>query len=550
MNITRQLAQIAVASTMLIVAVGPARAQTIDWVRQFGTAVRDVAHEVAVDSASNVYVAGNTSGMLPGEGGAGFSGAFLARYDVAGNLVWIRPADASAGLATDSAGFVYVVGGSGTALVAKYDAAGVRQWVRTFGVPGFGSATATGVATDLEGNVYVVGTASQAAAPPPSSQNNSFLAKYESSGTQLWFRATGGPPTLQPPTFIDVATADTGHVYIAGWNNPQSAITTLTLSVRQYDLAGNVGWIGGYGQSTEFNQAAVAVTVDTLGNIYVAGWAAPRFSADVNALVVRFDTAGNRLWVQTLPADVFGGDRPTDVAADAQGTVYIVGAATILAFDSAGTQLWAHQIGDPSSDLIESAAVDASDALYLAGTTTGAILGKTPLGQEDAFLVKLVPPSTRVGYYEIVSRNSDKCLDVYGASTEAAASVIQWTCHGGENQQWRLEPADDGAFRVVARHSGQVLDVYAALVDDRTPIIQYPSHGGDNQLWTIEPTSDGYVRIVARHTGKLLDVEGASIYDGAQVIQYTGHGGANQQWLLRAVVSTAALVTTASDRDQ
>ena len=372
----------------------------------------------------------------------------------------------------------------------------------------------------------------------------------ESSGTQLWFRATGGPPTLQPPTFIDVATADTGHVYIAGWNNPQSAITTLTLSVRQYDLAGNVGWIGGYGQSTEFNQAAVAVTVDTLGNIYVAGWAAPRFSADVNALVVRFDTAGNRLWVQTLPADVFGGDRPTDVAADAQGTVYIVGAATILAFDSAGTQLWAHQIGDPSSDLIESAAVDASDALYLAGTTTGAILGKTPLGQEDAFLVKLVPPSTRVGYYEIVSRNSDKCLDVYGASTEAAASVIQWTCHGGENQQWRLEPADDGAFRVVARHSGQVLDVYAALVDDRTPIIQYPSHGGDNQLWTIEPTSDGYVRIVARHTGKLLDVEGASIYDGAQVIQYTGHGGANQQWLLRAVVSTAALVTTASDRDQ
>lgn len=90
----------------------------------------------------------------------------------------------------------------------------------------------------------------------------------------------------------------------------------------------------------------------------------------------------------------------------------------------------------------------------------------------------------------------------------------------------------------------------AALVDDGTPIIQYPSHGGDNQLWTIEPTSDGYVRIVARHTGKLLDVEGASIYDGAQVIQYTGHGGANQQWLRRAVVSTAALVTTASDRDQ
>ena len=127
---------------------------------------------------------------------------------------------------------------------------------------------------------------------------------------------------------------------------------------------------------------------------------------------------------------------------------------------------------------------------------------------------------------------------------------IQWTCHGGPNQQWRLEPAGGGAFRIIARHSGQALDVFGALLDDVTPIIQWPVHGGDNQAWTLEPASDGYVRIVARHSGKAMDVEFASADDGARVIQYTPHGGANQQWLLRNGVDTAVVGKPAGARTQ
>jgi uncharacterized repeat protein (TIGR03803 family) len=176
----------------------------------------------------------------------------------------------------------------------------------------------------------------------------------------------------------------------------------------------------------------------------------------------------------------------------------------------------------------------------------GAFYGAAPAGGPKGggviFRVRL-DTSPADSYYEIVSRNSGKCLDVFGASADAAASVIQWVCHGGENQQWRLEPAGGGAVRLIARHSGQVLDVYGALLDDVTPVIQWPVHGGDNQAWTLEPASDGYVSIVARHSGKALDVELASIDDGARVIQYTPHGGANQQWLLRAVAPTASSVT-------
>ena len=143
----------------------------------------------------------------------------------------------------------------------------------------------------------------------------------------------------------------------------------------------------------------------------------------------------------------------------------------------------------------------------------GAFYGAAPMGGAGnsgvIFRVRLTT-SPPVGYVEIVSRNSGKCLDISGGSTDAGAAAIQWTCHGGPNQQWRLEPAGGGAFRIIARHSGQALDVFGASLDDVAPIIQWPVHGGDNQVWTLEPASDGYVRLVARHSGKAMDVEFAS----------------------------------------
>ena len=38
----------------------------------------------------------------------------------------------------------------------------------------------------------------------------------------------------------------------------------------------------------------------------------------------------------------------------------------------------------------------------------------------------------------LVSRASGKCLDVSGGSLDDGASIIQWQCHGGANQNWRL----------------------------------------------------------------------------------------------------------------
>ncbi|WP_175439315.1 RICIN domain-containing protein [Streptomyces vilmorinianum] len=147
------------------------------------------------------------------------------------------------------------------------------------------------------------------------------------------------------------------------------------------------------------------------------------------------------------------------------------------------------------------------------------------------------------GWYEVVARHSDKCLDVAWASPADGANVIQWGCSGQGNQQWRLIPQGDGMYQIVARHSRKCLDVEQAGVHSGANVIQWGCWGGTNQLWSFR-TPDGRaidrpeigrnVKIVAEHSGRVLDVLDGSTADGANVIQWEPWDpGFNQQWRFR-----------------
>ncbi|MDA0661354.1 MAG: ricin-type beta-trefoil lectin domain protein [Proteobacteria bacterium] len=68
--------------------------------------------------------------------------------------------------------------------------------------------------------------------------------------------------------------------------------------------------------------------------------------------------------------------------------------------------------------------------------------------------------------FALVSRNSKMCMDVQGASTRHGASVMQYPCHYGENQQWMAvapgknatdEKTFAGRFQIKSRKSGKCL---------------------------------------------------------------------------------------------
>jgi uncharacterized repeat protein (TIGR03803 family) len=377
----------------------------------------------------------------------------------------------------------------------------------------------------------------------------------------------------------------------------------IPASVFKIDSAGTLTTLHSFGDSP-FARKYIAITLTSDGSLYGVTFGRPGYSPDnpigyIPGTVFRIDPTGTFTTLHTFNgAD---GDFPRGRLIQVSdggfyGTTSVGGAfgyGTVFRFDPAGGLTTLHHFdgsdgANPLAGLVQGSdgrffgttanggafgygtifVIDAEGALTtlhsfaltdgahpdadLIQARDGAFYGTAPMGGPTSggviFRVRLAT-STPDQYFELVSRNSGKCLDVYGASTDAVAPIIQWACHGGPNQLWRLDPVSDGAVRIIAHHSGQVLDVYGGLVDDVTPVIQYPWHGGDNQRWTVEPASNGFMFIVARHSGKVLDVESGSMDDGARVIQYTGHGGANQQWLLRAVAPAADPVTTLSDRE-
>jgi hypothetical protein len=155
---------------------------TLQWVRQAGGPNQDAGQAVAVDSNGHILVTGQFR-VSASFGTTNITGngadIFVARYDPAGNVTWVRRAggndpiygDQGWAVQADAAGNAYVSGHfSGTAnfgttnittlafndaFVAKYSTNGQMIWVERIG--GIGIDIGCALALDMSNNVSVTG---------------------------------------------------------------------------------------------------------------------------------------------------------------------------------------------------------------------------------------------------------------------------------------------------------------------------------------------------------------------------------------------------------
>ncbi|SHI12931.1 RICIN domain-containing protein [Streptomyces sp. 3214.6] len=135
-------------------------------------------------------------------------------------------------------------------------------------------------------------------------------------------------------------------------------------------------------------------------------------------------------------------------------------------------------------------------------------------------------------WYVLVNRNSGKVLDDRAYATKDGAAVVQWSRHGGANQQWRFIDAGDGYYRLQNRNSGKVLDDLGWSKTAGSALVQWKDLNGTNQQFKLAKSPDGYVRLVNRFSGMAVDVRNAAKADGSGVVQNRDRGGADQQWQL------------------
>jgi hypothetical protein len=142
------------------------------------------------------------------------------------------------------------------------------------------------------------------------------------------------------------------------------------------------------------------------------------------------------------------------------------------------------------------------------------------------------------GRYEIINVNANRCLDVIGGPTATLEGTLTelWDCTGEANQSWALTlpqaaPVAE-AKPLVAKHSGKCLDVEgrAEATQDGARILQWSCHGGADQNWTLRDMGNGFVSMIAEHSNKCLEVIGGNPNNEALIQQATCTGEPRQLW--------------------
>ncbi|MBS1776053.1 MAG: T9SS type A sorting domain-containing protein [Bacteroidetes bacterium] len=334
------------------------------WATKAGGYGKDEGYGITT-TGNGVYVTGYCSsnslfgGMLADS--FGFQDIFIAKYDINGNIVWLKTAgtdlpDGGYKIKTNHKGHLFVTGhfghygsqpyvyktahfdlltvtslGNDDVFIAKYDTLGNAIWVK-----GGGTKTddySYGCSMDAMGNVYMFGVwTSPTVCKFDQVQinyfgtgfllGNYFLVKYDSNGTALWGRGIGayGSQTHVGAALerSAITVGLSGNIYITGsYRNCDvrfhdgSVLTKIGGSdvfTAKYNTNGDLLWAkkaGGDGDDESLD-----LSIDDNENSYITGdFGSPYFIFDngdtlfkgvgYDLFVASYDSSGNVRWAKS-----------------------------------------------------------------------------------------------------------------------------------------------------------------------------------------------------------------------------------------------------------
>jgi len=360
------------------------------WVIHYSGFIYNHPVKIAVDNASNVFLAGSN----------GDEDYVVIKYNFEGVKQWEAHyngpsnwTDTFYDIAVDNSGNVYVTGRSYDSVTsddyatAKFNSNGNLEWSQRYTRPGNEGDEAYSIALDTLGNVYVTG--------------NVVTIKYNNDGTEQWSTPTGGNV---------IKTDDSGFIYITGsgvvtkkyntdgieqWSIDYSG-TSLEIddfgnvyigndeyAIRKYNNIGVLQWTANYSKY-ESHDESLAMSIDTQGNTYITGYIQTSiiYPYNYNFATVKFDTSGTELWDVMYNGEGNERDVANGMVIDNSNNVYVVGWSiisgqypggntdiTTIKYNSNGEQQWLSSYYSISGkdEVGNSIAVDNSGNVYVTG---------------------------------------------------------------------------------------------------------------------------------------------------------------------------------------
>jgi hypothetical protein len=209
----------------------------------------------------------------------------------------------------------------------------------------------------------------------------------------IWMRATW-EQTSGGGRNEDVVATALRTVYTTGYRNGTSPDVHLAKYVD-----GTLAWERLYDGPAQGTDEGTAIAARGAA-LYTAGYRTT-LRGDQDLLLIRWDSAGKRVWVRAYDSGSRLDDWATDVAVDSDGNVTVIGASftptggrdwVVVSYRPDGTRRWVQRYDGPAhlDDTPNQMLIDSAGSIYIAGQSDSATNGC------DAFIAKYAKTGTRL----------------------------------------------------------------------------------------------------------------------------------------------------------
>lgn len=174
---------------------------------------------------------------------------------------------------------------------------------------------------------------------------------------------------------VAIALDSSGNIYVTG--TCFGSGTFNDYATIKYDPNGNQQWLARYNGPVNYNDEAYAMAVEDSGNVYVTGDSLGS-GTSYDYVTIKYDTSGNQKWVALYNGPANGSDVAHAITTDGSGNIYVTGTSlgsgtsydyAIIKYDTNGNQKWVARYND-GSDGSYAIAVDGPGNVYVTGTSS------------------------------------------------------------------------------------------------------------------------------------------------------------------------------------
>jgi uncharacterized delta-60 repeat protein len=293
------------------------------------------------------------------------------------------------------------------------------------------------VAVDSKDNIITVGRETRGESYNATTMWR--VAKSNSSGSVLWAKTFDLNTGNYSVDYAEgVAVANNDDIVVVGWDN-DTASGRHQWRIMRLNAAGDTLWSNTVDPNINANDMAYSAAIDKDNNIIVVGGDVNTTSSRYQWRIMKYNATGELLWWKTADYSTDSNDEANDVALDSNSNILVAGYDNvegnyrwrIMKFDAEGTLIWEYTL-NPSTgaDRAWSVATDKDDNVVVAG------YDDLP-GDNQWRIVKLTStgslsweftpnPSSGSGRVQSVAVDSRNCIIAAGYDSNTTNGDYQW----------------------------------------------------------------------------------------------------------------------------